>query len=143
MDRGVADRVATATLESVGGRPDESQDELIPVPQPTTPARKLPAQEKTASARPAPAPKPAAPARPAPAPAPKPAAAPAPAPAPIADDDERVITAVELGEAPIGSDGGELTDELELADIEGLEIEEQSDSLFDTPGTDLADDEVS
>jgi molecular chaperone DnaK len=150
MDRGVADRVATATLESVGARAEE-QDELIPIPQPTVPARKAPAQEKAAPARPAPAAKPPAPRAPAPAaapkpvaaPAPKPVAAPAPAPAPIADDDERIITAVDLDEAPlIGSDGGELTDELELADIEGLEIEGESDSLFDTPGTDLADDEV-
>ncbi|HEX5064978.1 MAG TPA: Hsp70 family protein [Myxococcota bacterium] len=162
MDRGVADRVATATLESVGAA--EPQDELIPVAQPTVPARKMPAQEKAAAPRPAPAPapKPAAPARPAPAPAPapkpvaapkpapapapKPVAAPAPVPAPIAEDDELVITAVELGEAPlIGSDGGELTDELELADLEGIEIEGQSDedSLFDTAGTDLADDDES
>jgi molecular chaperone DnaK len=164
MDRGVADRVATATLESVGAAPEEPEDELIPVAQPTVQARKAPAQEKAAArpapapaakppARPAPAPVPVAkpapaPApKPAPAPVPKPVAAPAPAPAPIADADELVITAVELDEAPlIGSDGGELTDELELADLEGLEIEGQpdsSDSLFDTPGTDLADDEVS
>jgi len=148
MDRGVADRVATAKVPD----PGESLDELIPVPQPTTTQRPAPAREKpqTRPAAPtsqaqAPRPVPAPPARPAPAPAPQPARAAKPAPQPLAEDDVEIITAVELGDAGIASpgEGKELTDELDLDDIEGLERDGQSEPLFDEPGTDLADDEVS
>ena len=157
MDRGVADRVETAKIPD----PGESQDELIPVQQPTTPQRPAPAREKPQArpaaappppARPAAAPEPprpaAAPPRPAaapPAPTPPPARAAKPVPEPIAEDDLEIITAVELGDAGIASpgEGKELTDELDLADIEGLEHDGQSEPLFDAPGTDLADDEVS
>jgi hypothetical protein len=150
MDRGVADRVATAKLPDAG----ESQDELIPVAQPTTPQRQAPAREKSQArpAAPPQAPRSApvpAPSRPAAAPAPAPTSPPArvakPAPEPIAEDDLEIITAVELGDAGIAStdEGKELTDELDLDDIEGLERDGQSEPLFDEPGTDLADDEVS
>ncbi|HXK25154.1 MAG TPA: Hsp70 family protein [Myxococcota bacterium] len=157
MDRGVADRVATAKLPD----PGESQDELIPVTQPTTTQRSAPAREKP-QARPATAPPqaprpaaapaaprpPAAPPRPAaapPAPTPPPARAAKPVPEPIAEDDLQIITAVELGDAGIAApgEGKELSDELDLADIEGLESDGQAEPLFDEPGTDLADDEVS
>ncbi|HVN38155.1 MAG TPA: Hsp70 family protein [Myxococcota bacterium] len=146
MDRGVADRVATAKVPD----PGESQDELIPVPQPTTTQRPAPAREKpqTRPAAPtsqaqAPRPAPAPPARPAP--APQPARAAKPVPEPLAEDNVEIITAVELGDAGIASpgEGKELTDELDLDDIEGLERDGQSEPLFDEPGTDLADDEVS
>jgi molecular chaperone DnaK len=171
MERGVADRVETAKLPP-GSAPEPADDELIPLdppPRKAAPAPKPVAAKAAPAQRPAPAAaKPAAAARPAPAPAPKPAPAPAkPAPAPAkpparltpppaptpppAAEEEPVITAVELGDVTAPENEPDVLiggDELDIADIEGLEAEPQGDgkpeeSLFEAPGTDLADDEVS